>query len=364
MTRIAILGAGAGGSAAAVELIGKGYEVSLWSRSERTVATYRKAGSVAYVGVLGEGEVSPRPMTSDLESALEGADGVLVVLPAVAHEDVARALATLGCSVPIVLNPGGTGGALLFRRVFLDSDASLPPIAELSTLTYIARKTEPGRVSVYKTASSVHAACLPGGRAALDLARSLFGGVRVQPNVMSTSLRNINLVLHPPAALLSVAWVEATRGDFLFYAEAMTAGVFRATEAFDAERMALGEALGLELPSFADEMMEVGSVDADYFDRGLIRESIARGRANATIKAPDSLEHRYYREDLPCAVLPFAEIAARCDVATPVADAILTLGSVVIGDDVRSRGFTASRLGIQGLDRSGLLRLVSGRTNG
>lgn len=357
---VAVLGAGAGGAATAAELIGKGHKVTLWSRSKTTIGPIKDAGGMAFDGALGEGTAVPDHMTDDLEIALDGAEVVVACLPAIAHDALAHALADLSVEVPIVLNPGGTGGALLFRAAFGELGAGVPALAELSTLTSIARMVGPARVSIFALAESVHGACLPGGEPALDAAESLFGRIRRDPHVLSTSLRNVNLVLHPPVALLSAAWVEATDGDFFFYSEAVTPGVARVMEAFDAERRAVGSAIGLQLPGLIEEMAAVGSIDRGSFERGLFREAIARGEANRSIKAPSSLRHRYYEEDLACAVLPFSEFARIWDVPTPVADAILTLGSALLGFDVRSAGLTSGRLGIAGMGADDLLNVVGG----
>jgi opine dehydrogenase len=356
-----VLGAGAGGTAATAQLIQRGHGVSLWSRSPETTEPLRAAGGVSYDGALGTGTVSPTRITNDLAEALDDAEIALVCLPSVAHESLAQALAACRCDIPILLNPGGTGGALLFRRVFRDARCRIPPIAELSTLTFIARKTGSARVSIFATAKLSHVACLPGGHAAAEAADALFEGVRQEPNVLATSLRNINLVLHPPVALLSAAWVEATHGDFLIYSQAVTPGVYRLIETLDGERRALGSALGLKLAPLVEEMAMVGSVDRDALERGRFREAISGGEANRTIKAPESLRHRYYEEDLGYAVVPFTEIARICRVPTPIADGILTIASAVLGFDVRGSGLTARRLGIGGLDHEGLLQAVGDR---
>ena len=356
MSRVAVLGAGAGGAAAAVDLTQQGHHVSLWSRSRSTIAPL--TGGISFRGALGHGRTPPRSCTTDLGAALQGAEVAVVCLPAVAHEGLARSLAQTGWARPIVLDPGGTGGALVFRKAFLESGSPPPPIAELSTLTYIARKTAPDEVCVFAVAKAIHAAGLLGAQPALDIAERMFRGVQRDRNVLSTSLRNINLVLHPPPAILAAAWVEATGGDFYVYADAVTPGVYRVIESLDDERRAVGSALGLDLPRLVEEMDAVGSVDPHAFDAGRYRDAIAGGRANSTIKAPSSLDHRYYGEDLGYAVVPFTEIARICGVATPVADSIVTIGSALLGRDLRAEGLTADRLGIAGLDAGGLLELV------
>ena len=43
--------------------------------------------------------------------------------------------------------------------------------------------------------------------------------------MIACDLCNINMVVHPPGAILGAAWVEATGGDFTFYVQGMTPGV-------------------------------------------------------------------------------------------------------------------------------------------
>src|SRR5947199_5010636 len=115
--KIAVLGAGAGGTAAVAELVSAGHEVAFWARSENTLAPFKSRGGVAYEGVLGTGLAEPGILTSDLSAALSGADVALVCLPTTAHQQIARNLAALGATIPVVLNPGHTGGALEFAHV-------------------------------------------------------------------------------------------------------------------------------------------------------------------------------------------------------------------------------------------------------
>lgn len=59
MTTIAVLGAGAGGLSAVVELTLSGHHVRLWNRNTATLQPFLTAGGIRYTGVLGEGTVSP-----------------------------------------------------------------------------------------------------------------------------------------------------------------------------------------------------------------------------------------------------------------------------------------------------------------
>lgn len=351
MTTVAVLGGGAGGAAAAVDLCTRGHRVRWWGRSG-------PPQEIAYDGALGSGRIRPDIATKDLARALDGVEVAVVCLPATAHAEIAAALAEAEVEVPLVLNPGHTGGALHVRSVMQGRGGRTPPVAELSTLTYVARKAAPDAVHVSGVARRVLAACLPGGAPALEATLALFPAAQPTVDVLATGLSNVNLVLHPPGAVLAAAWVEATGGDFRFYVDAMTPGVARVLIALDEERRAVARAFGHALPDIAQEMAAIGTADPDAAARGDILGAIRGGAANARIRAPDSLAHRYYREDFGHGLLPLLALAEIAGVELSTAPALLRLGALLAGEDVVAEGLDAKRLGIAGLDRDELLQMV------
>jgi opine dehydrogenase len=359
MTRIAILGAGNGGAAAVAELAQAGHDVTLWGRSPETLTPFHSIGGVEYEGVLGIGLAKTRLITANLREAIDGADVIVITLPTFSHAPLARALAEIGLGqIPIVLNPGQTGGALEFAHAFRKIRPALPPIAEFSTLTYIARKYQPQRVTVTGRAKRVRAACLPGGKAALDCAISIFPGATPVRDVLAANLANVNMVLHPPGAVLGAAWVEARKGDFTFYVDGMTPGVARVMKKLDEERRDVARAFGHELPNLIAEMKLIGSVEDNVTDTEDFAAAIAAGEANRRIKAPPSLEHRYYLEDFGHGILPFLELASIARVSTPVAHALFALAETLTGKDFRQGGRSAEAMGIAGRSRDEVLDLV------
>ncbi len=360
MGKISVVGGGAGGAAAVAELIAAGHEVRFWSRSAQTLAPFQAQGGVAYDGVLGEGLARPKLMTCDLAAAVDGSEVILICLPTFAHRGVALDLVRAGSKVPVVLNPGHTGGALEFHHTFRSLDAAPPPIAEFSTLTYVARKYVPSRVTITGHAKAVRLAALPNGEDAADAAQALFRSAKIAPNVLACDLANVNMVLHTPGAVLAAAWVEATRGDFTFYVQGMTAGVARVMRALDDERRVVARAFGHDLPSLIEEMQAIGTVEESISNIDDFASAISSGEANRRIKAPDTLQHRYYREDFGHGLLPFAALAAIAGVDVPVAASLLRIAQTFLGFDLAAEGRTAERMGIAGLDWSGLLKLVGG----
>ena len=87
----------------------------------------------------------------------------------------------------------------------------------------------------------------------------------------------------------------------------------------------------------------------------------ADGKANSKIKGPDSLEHRYYKEDFGHGLLPFLEFANIAGVDTPVARSLYLLAQTTVGVDYRDGGRTAAAMGIAGLSKDQLLEKVSER---
>ncbi|MGS1095304.1 NAD/NADP octopine/nopaline dehydrogenase family protein [Aquamicrobium terrae] len=358
--KVAVLGAGAGGAASVAELVQAGHDVHFWARSAETLAPHVELGGVAYDGKLGEGVARPSLITTDLKAAIDGVDVGVVVLPTFSHGAIARALADAGWPSDrlVILNPGHTGGALEFAEAFTKAGDVAPPVVEFSTLSYVARKYRPNGVTVSGRARELKAAALGGGKEALDIAAALYPGVKPVADVIASDLSNVNMILHPPGAVLSAAWVEATGGDFTFYVDAMTPGVARVMRQLDDERRAVASAFGHALPNLVEEMKLLGTVEADVTDTDDFRAAIAGGEANRKISGPVSLEDRYYKEDFGHGLLPFLEFAAIAGIDTPVARSLYGLAQIAVGTDYRKGGRTAEAMGIAGMSRDQLLDKV------
>ena len=103
-------------------------------------------------------------LRTDMSDEPAGVDAGVVALPTCSHAPVAISLAQAGWPAdrPIILNPGHTGGALEFAHAFRSVRADVPPIAEFSTLTYVARKYRADGVTVSGRAKQVRAAAVRG----------------------------------------------------------------------------------------------------------------------------------------------------------------------------------------------------------
>ncbi len=107
-------------------------------------------------------------------------------------------------------------------------------------------------------------------------------------------------------------------------------------------------------------MKLIGTVEAGIKDSNDLVAAIAGGEANKRIKGPNSLQHRYYREDFGHGLLPFLDLARIAEVKVPIASALFDLAGSLCGVDFRPGGRTAESMGIAGLTKSQLLKKVTG----
>lgn len=358
--KIAILGAGHGGCAAAVDLTIRGFEVSLYNRSASTIQPLVDLGGVRSLGgVYGDRFVPVPKITTDIEVAVEGAEVLMVTVPSTAHEYYATALAPFISAEQIVLlNPGHTGGALEFDAVLRRNGVSGPVrCCETQTLAYVSRKQTPDTVSVFKVASQDFGfAAFPGKvqHELADVIRQIYPAIEPLTNVLETGLRNGNAVLHPPGMVMNAGWIEFTDGDFMYYAEGVTPAVAAVLGDLDRERIEIMTSLGLEAKTFERYFYDQGYTTEEAFQSGSIYRVVQESPPNKTIKAPSSLDDRYLHEDVGYGLVPMSALGDLIGVETRTMKALTHLASLATGVDYASSGRTLEKMGLERLDPSQL----------
>lgn len=358
---IAVFGAGHSGFGLAGDLALRGFEVRLCEHPDFVAAIepVRRAGGIDVRGVTGEGHAVLALATTDPGAALEGVELAFVVVPAYAHEAMARLLAPhVRIGHTVVLMPGNAGGAFAFRRALLAAGAPAVPVAEASSFVFACKKDGPGGVWIRGVKRGLPVGVLPAEAtdAVMALLHPLYPELAAAGDVLETSLANANHVAHPPALLLNVARIEAQGGDYSFFHEGMTPSVARLTEAIDAERMAVVAALGYQPESTLAQLIrfygDQGFGGATYY------EAVHTTPVHGAARAPGSVDHRYFTEDLPFGLVPLTEIGAAVGVAMPVTRGLIAVVGAVMGTDYRATGRTLERLGLSGLDADGMRRLA------
>lgn len=356
---IAILGAGAGGTATAFDFAAHGHEVRLFDFAQfpENVAAVAAAGGIHAEGdIAGFAEVALAG--HDIDATLDGAELVFVVGPAYSTEPFGAAVeGKLAPGQTVVVSPGSCGGALAFRKAAgLGLDDGGISVAETSTLHYAVRLTAPGRIRVFlKLKAGNLLAVLPGTAtsAVLERVADVYPGMEAAPSVMQTSLQNANPVIHPAVTLANAARIDTDGSEFLFYEEGVSDATGRLIEALDRERIAIGEALGLTVLPDPVMGMRQGYMLADNYGEAYRNAPGFRG-----ITAQPALDHRYLNEDVGYGLVFMAALGRQIGGETPTIDAVIRLASVLMGRDYASEARrTPETLGLGGMSAAEIARL-------
>lgn len=342
-----VLGAGNGGLAMAGHLAIMGFEVRLYNRSPERLEPIQARGGIEVKGEV-EGFGKIELATTDIQAAIEGADVLMVVAPAYAHEFIAQTCAYhLRDGQIVVLNPGRTGGVLEFARVLREKEIETYVfLAETQTLIYASRVTGPGQVTIFRIKNSVPLATLPTHWIpdVLGVIRQAFPQFIPGDNVLKTGLNNIGAVFHPALTILNVGWIEETHGDFEYYLEGASPSAARILEAIDAERVAVAAALGIRAHTAREWLyLAYNAAGEDLYS------AIQANTGYCGIKAPEDIHHRYITEDVPMSLVPIASIGEMLRVPTPAINSIIHLASLMHQRDYWIEGRTVEKLGIEGL---------------
>jgi opine dehydrogenase len=354
---IAVFGAGHSGFGLAGDLALRGFAVRLCEHPDFAAAIepVLSSGGIAVRGVTGEGRARLALATTDAAAALDGVALAFVVVPAYAHAAMARLLAPhVRPGLAVVLMPGNAGGALAFRHALRAGGAPPVPVAEASSFVFACKKDGPAGVWIRGVKRGLPVGVLPAEAtdAVMALLQPLYPELVAAGDVLETSLANANHVAHPPALLLNVARIEAQGGDFSFFHEGMTPSVARLTEAVDAERMAVVAALGYAPESTLAQLTrfygDQGFGGATYY------EAVHTTPVHGAARAPSSIDHRYFTEDLPFGLVPVAAIGAALGIAMPVTNGLIDVVGALSGTDFRASGRTLEDLGLVGLDAAAM----------
>jgi opine dehydrogenase len=353
--RIAVIGGGHGCYAAAADLSERGHEVRLWRRAAAELEPLRARGAITLKDARGVRAVPLAAITADLGAALDSAALVLMPLPATAQAEMARALAPHLRDGQVVFVPPGTFGSVVIAdRVRASGNGAALAYAEAGTLPYLARKHGPDTIAITVRATRLPTGVFPAAASAhaFPVLEAAYPAIERLTDALDAALMNAGPVIHPPLVLMNAGPLQALpRWDI--HREGTVPATRAVTDALDAERIAVREALGYPPPHFplanhyareGEEWMYGRAAHDRLTDSGDWRETI------------DLARHRYVREDVAEGLAFLVSVAEWAGVACPVARGLLAIGSAMLGEDLRACGRTLERLGLAGLSRAEMRR--------
>lgn len=354
---VAVLGGGHGCYAAAAELSEKGHSVRLWRRDPKALTAILEGRSLRIKDFAGERDVTIAKPTTSLKDAITGAKVIVIPLPATTHEDLAKQCAPHWQDGQVVFLPPGTFGSYIFLKATRDSGNKADvTFGETGTLPYLARKHGPAYVVISGYGKRLPTGFIPSRNdgAARQLLAEVYPAIEPCENALSGALMNAGPIIHPPLITMNAGPLEHFE-TWDIHNEGTQPSIRRTTDALDADRIRIREALGYGAPHFplADHYAKAG--DEWMYGRGAHEKLTNSGDWREDI---DLTKHRYMLEDLRLGLSLFSSIARWAKVKAPLVDAFLAIGGAITGRDFYLEGRTLKSLGLADMSRDEMSSLL------
>ncbi len=343
--KIAVLGGGHGAYAAAADLSEAGHAVRLWRRDAPALKPLLQAGSITLKDANGQREVPLALATADMAEALRDAELIVIPAPAIAQQDIARAMAPhLADGQVVFLPPGTFGSYVMARQVAASGNRADLAWAETGTLPYLARKHGEREVNVTIRAIHLPTGVYPARKsdAAINVIRRAYPSVHACGDALSGALMNAGPIIHPPLMVMNAAPLQHfERWDI--HNEGTQRAVRDVTDRLDQERVAVREALGHSGPHYPladhynNDRWMYGDAHKKLVKSGDWRENI------------DLHSHRYITEDTELGLAFLASAARYAGVDAPIAQGLLAIAGGFLGRDLRTGPRTFESLGLSSL---------------
>jgi len=339
--KIAIIGAGNGGFAMAVDLGLAGFDINLFEFPEynENIATIRQGSPIQLTGAAREGSFSPSVVTDDVTEAVDGATAILVVTQATAHK---RLIELLGpclqprqCIYLFASYASSITMSSVLEKKYNQKDVR---IAEVMTLPYACRKTGPDSVNVLRRTGVLGFVAFPGKytQEMYPLFNEMYPSNYLADNVIQQGLSNQNVILHPTITLMNAGWIESEKSKFNFYGDGCSPSVELVFDKLDKEALAVFEAL--KFPTESPNLLCERRFELPWKELQAIRKSWPI--------VCESVNTRYITEDVPTGLVLMSSLGKYAGVPTPTYDALIQLSNVVLNRNFWAEGRTMETMGI------------------
>lgn len=323
-------------------------------------------------------------VTDDMAKAVDGVKLILVCIPSVAHEAFFEQLAPLLKDGQIVhIIPDNYGSLRLRKKLRETGSRAKVIIGGWSSAPYGTRIVTEGGVPtpeqylVYR-AITLRGAALPDADSddLLESTRYLGcfdsitqgdGPVKGK-TVLDIGFSNVNPVIHAPGTVLGASVMENfgriygghDRFQYSIYSHAFCPSLSEVQVAFYEEETALAEAIGVDLARYPREdfFSRASILGPEYMGEGCIIPFEEQWPTGFTT-GPFTIQNRYITEDVPVGCHVYHELGKKFGIATPVIDSMITIASVMTGQDFYKTGVKLEDLGIGHLDKDQLLKYLN-----
>ncbi|KAJ5343456.1 uncharacterized protein N7506_003280 [Penicillium brevicompactum] len=341
MSPITVIGAGPCGCAFAADLASRGRCVLLYGHPEHRGAISMIESNDGWLNA--SGEINGRyqiQTTSDLGIAIRHSNFIVTTVPSYGQDTILQALSGFDLkNHTLIVNVGNffylAARQKINAHAVLETDIAPYAVRIIDDTVFVKGVKKSLAIWTWPSyAERVKAQAELGLRRQVE---SIFSQNLVWcQNLLEVGLNNINPVVHCAAAIMNVGWIEATKGDFYFYAQGMSPSVSRVTEKVDEERLAIARAYGLDLVSVTTYMNQNYQHDREF--GGYHEFAVGSVIHNKTKSAPATMKHRYLLEDILYGMVPWYELGLKCGLESPMIRSLIEIASVISGFDYFEHG--------------------------
>lgn len=343
---VGIAGAGSIAFATAAWLEQNGHHAVLWSPSGRRTAALADGAPLTAKNAV-QGTFHPG-IAADAESLVQMSDVIVIALPGYGHQAVLDALAPhLRADQAVIFSSHASFGALYLGTALAARGITVPLIAWGTTLATARQGEDLTSVNVNTVRSKIDVATTPEALSdtGLRLCTALFGDRFVaRDSLLAIAVSNLNPQNHMGIALCNMTRME--HGETWGQGANVTPNVGRLLEALDAERLAIAEALGLQVRTIFDHYHLSYHVPRDSIAE-MNRQMHEQGIGGT---GPASADSRYATEDVPFGLHVTAVLGDLVGRPATLHRAGVQIFSALYGRDFASENTLLSEMGLDALD--------------
>jgi opine dehydrogenase len=377
---VAILGGGVCAQTFAAEFTLAGYRARLYELPEFAPETLGNVLKTHEIEITGKqlnfkwfkraGVAKVDVVTTEISEAVKGAGLLIVAIPSIGHRPFfEKMIPWLEDGQMISIFPDNFG-SLMLRNMMREKgcDANVI-IGGWTSMPYGVRIVEPGKVDLILRIRELVCDALPSkdGDTFFDILRGIppFDGtveLKRGDTVIGVGLSNPNPVVHVPGSVLNVGAMEVSemegtlgipKGKYSMYKYGMSPAVSRVQYAFYLEERRIADAMGIMMNEYReDQFFWKGSIMGieywvPYADTIL-----------PPVVGPDTVEHRYFTEDIPVGTVIRYHLARKFGVEIPIIESMIHVGSVACNKDFLKEGISLKELGIEDLSKRQVIKYI------
>ena len=388
---IAVLGGGAVGKTCAADCKLAGKEVRLYSRSRAAIANLDKTGILLdgvqhnLYGFTRSGRAFLDVASTDMAEVVKGAGIIIIGTSAHAHEEYIKQLVPLLEDGQVIHVFTDNYATLLIRKYMREMGCDKKVIVGgWASAPYGTRIERIGGFDMPHVGAKYRAITLRGASMPMSDMDEFMESVKYMPcmdavtlgdgpvagdTVLDIGFSNVNPVIHVPASVLGVSSMENWSlvygnepDSYSMYSHGLCPSIARVQYQFYQEEIAIADAIGVKVPKYDYEMFfsrrtiltqEYMGLDENGKDNVVFPLDKPCDEGNV---GPNSIDHRYFTEDIPVGCKIYHELARKFGVKTPVIDSMIVLGGAMHERDfMKESKYSLDYLGIGDMDRQQLL---------